>query len=338
MASQRDNRGILFRQGGGREVLEAAPLPAPPDPGPRQILVRVAAAGVNPIDTKIRAQPERFPVELPAVPGCDGAGTVEAVGAEVDAFRPGDEVYFCQCGFHGRQGSYARYALVEAALAAPKPRTLSFAEAAALPLVLITAWESLHQHGRLQAGEKVLVQAGAGGVGHIAVQLAAQAGAAVCTTVRSEEKARLADTLGAQAVIRLPADDPAAVVNAFTGGRGVDLALDTVGGEVLSATFPLVAPYGRVVTLLQPAPDTRWSEARLRNLAVHLELMLSPLLMGLEEAMARQGDILRKGAALVDEGRLKVVVAEVLPLEQAAEAHRLLEEVHPAGKLVLEIP
>ncbi len=155
------------------DVLQLQQVPTPEISQPHQVLVALKAAGVNPIDTKIRKRGTFYPEQMPAILGCDGAGIVEAVGAAVQDFRPGDEVYFCSGGL-GRAGTgnYAEYALIEADYLAHKPKSLSFAEAAAVPLVLITAWEALYDRARLQSGQSVLIHGGAGGVGHVAIQLA----------------------------------------------------------------------------------------------------------------------------------------------------------------------
>jgi NADPH2:quinone reductase len=330
-------RAVSFENGGGAEVLHSAAMPAPELTRDDQVLVTLKAAGINPVDCKIRSAPERFPVTLPAIPGCDGAGVVSAVGDAVTAFAPGDEVYFSQPGFLGRQGTYAGQVAVDAALLARKPARLSFAEAAAAPLVLITAWEALHDRARLESGQRVLIHAGAGGVGHVAIQLARLAGARVATTVSNKAKADFVKRLGADCVIDYRHDDVTATVLEWSGGQGVDIAFDTVGGAVLDSCFGCVKPYGDVVTILQPGADTPWQEARLRNLRFSLELMLSPVLLGLEDAKRHQGEILRRCAGLFDQGSLKVTVAAQYPLEQAAEAHTCLEQEHPVGKLVLTL-
>lgn len=330
-------KAVCIEQGGGVEVLRSADVAEPVLKRDDQVLVTLKAAGVNPVDAKIRSAPDRFPVTLPAILGCDGAGVVSAVGAEVTGFTPGDEVYFSQPGFIDRQGTYAEQVAVDAALLARKPDRLSFAEAAAAPLVLITAWEALHDRARIQPGQRVLIHAGAGGVGHVAIQLARQAGALVATTVSSDDKADFATRLGADRVINYRRDDVTAAVMDWTAQQGVDIAFDTVGGAVLEQCFGCVAPYGDVVTILQPNADTRWQEARLRNLRFSLELMLSPVMLGLESAKRRQGEILRRCAALFDQQQLHVRVAAEFPLDQAAAAHSCLEQQHPTGKVVLAI-
>ena len=301
-----------------------------------QVLVRLKAAGINPIDTKIRSKPEAFPIDLPYVPGCDGAGVIEAVGAAVSHYKIGDEVFYCQCGFHGVQGSYAEYAVVEQHYLAHKPPGLSFDHAAALPLVFITAWEALFDRARLQQGQRVLIQAGSGGVGHIAIQLAKQHGCEVATTVSSTAKADFVKQLGADCIINYREEDVTARVNEWSGG-GVDVAFDTVGGEVLEACFACVRPYGDVVTILQPDAGTQWSTARLRNLRFSMELMLSPAILQLPAEQARHGNLLKNAAALCSSRELQVHVAARFPLARANAAHQHLEQEHPPGKLILSM-
>ncbi|MDE2389719.1 MAG: alcohol dehydrogenase catalytic domain-containing protein, partial [Betaproteobacteria bacterium] len=161
-------KAVYFSIGGAADVLQYGNTESPGECGENQILVHIKATGINPIDCKIRSAPERFPVISPVIPGCDGAGIVTATGSQVKNFNPGDEVYFSQPGFNNRQGTYAEYVLVDAGLAALKPRTLSFEQAAAAPLVFITAWEALHDRARISSGQTVLIHAGAGGVGHAA--------------------------------------------------------------------------------------------------------------------------------------------------------------------------
>lgn len=330
-------KAVVMTAVGAPEVLQLSELPDPGAPGPRQLRVRVRAAGINPVDTKLRARGTYYPDRMPAILGCDGAGVVEAVGEEVTRFRPGDEVYYCYGGIGGHPGNYAQIALVDEAVAARKPARLSFEEAAALPLVLITAWESLHDHARIRSGQTVLIHAGAGGVGHVAIQLAKAAGCHVITTVSGREKADFVRALGADEVIDYRQQDFVQAVLQLTDGKGADVAFDTVGGEVFQRSFAAVRPYGDVVTLLQPGPDMDWKLPRLRNQRTSLELMLSPMYFGWPEALRHQGEILTKAAELIEVCRLRVHVSDVLPLAQAAEAHRRVEAGGMTGKVVLRV-
>jgi NADPH:quinone reductase len=331
-------KAVLMTAAGSPEVLQLQEVPRPSLPLENtQLLVRLVAAGVNPIDTKLRQRGTFYPEQMPAILGCDGAGVVEAVGAGVERFRVGDAVYFCYGGLGAHQGNYAEYTVVDERFVARKPASVSFAEAAAAPLVLITAWEALYERGRLEPGERVLIHAGAGGVGHVAIQLAKLKGAAVCTTVSSQEKANFVRDLGAdEAILYKQTNFVEATLN-WTGGEGVDLAFDTVGGATLHETFPAVRVYGDVVTILEPNPDTVWKAARLRNLRIGLELMLTPMLQGSAESLQHHGEILQECANLMDAGKLKIHVSHRLPLAEAVQAHQLLEAGSMTGKVVLMI-
>lgn len=318
---------------GGPEVLQLAEVPQPAIQTSTELLVRLKAAGINPIDSKLRQRGTFYPDQMPAILGCDGAGIVEAVGSAVQKFRPGDEVYFCQGGLGSRAGNYAEWVTVEAAYVAHKPSSVSFAAAAATPLVLITAWEALYDRARLQAGQRVLIHAGAGGVGHVAIQLAKLQGAEVCTTVSTPEKAALVRQLGADLVIPYQETDFVAAVLDWTKGQGVEVALDTIG--LLEQTFPAVQLYGDLVTILEPAASTNWKVARNRNLRISLELMLTPILQDLEAEQIEQAKILEQSARLIDQGSLTLHVSHTFPLAEAAAAHRLLEAGSVTGKLVL---
>jgi NADPH2:quinone reductase len=330
-----DMKAVVTEGLGGPEVLKVRDIPKPAIRNASGILVRLKAAGVNPVDAKLRRRGNYFPDLTPAVPGCDGAGVVAEIGPGVKRFAVGDEVFFCSGGVGGPAGNYAEFAVVDERHAARKPKSLSFAAAAAAPLVLLTAWESLHDRGCIAEGMRVLVHAGAGGVGHVAVQIARLAGAEVCVTVGSEEKARIAASLGADRAFLYKKEDFAAKALNWSGGRGVDLAFDTVGGAVFQATFPAVKVYGDLVTILTPPRDVDWTIARMRNLRISLEIMLTPMVMGLEDARSRQTEILERCADLIDAGRLKVLLTKTFPLEEAQAAHRLIETGSTTGKLAL---
>jgi len=328
-------QAILMTAPGSPDVLQLQTVAEPTIQQPTELLVRLKAAGVNPIDTKLRQRGTFYPDRLPTILGCDGAGIVEAVGGAVQRFRPGDAVYFCNGGLGGHPGNYAEWAIVDERFAAPKPQSISFAEAAAAPLVLITAWEALYDRGRLQAGQRVLIHGGAGGVGHVAIQLAKLQGAQVCTTVSTPAKAALAKQLGAELAILYQQTDFVQATLDWTQGQGVDLAFDTIGGEALGKSFAAVQVYGDLVTILEPAPTTNWKLARTRNQRISFELMLTPMLQGLVAEQQAQAKILEQCARLIDQGHLKILVHQILPLSQAATAHRLLEDGGMVGKLVL---
>lgn len=328
-------KAVLMTTAGGPEVLQYQEVPDPPAPQGQELRVRLQAAGINPIDTKLRQRGTFYPEQMPAILGCDGAGIVEAIGPAVQRFRVGDAVYFCNGGLGGHPGTYAEWAIVDERFAAPKPQSLSFAQAAAAPLVLITAWEALYDRARLQAGQRVLIHAGAGGVGHVAIQLAKLQGAEVATTVSTPEKADLVRQLGADQVIFYRDTDFVQAVLDWTEGEGVDVAFDTIGGDLLTQTFPAVRFCGDVVTILEPSPSTSWKVARTRNLRISLELMLTPMLQGLVVDQQNQAKLLEQCARLFDQGQLQIQLQQTFPLAEAAAAHRLLEAGSITGKIVL---
>jgi NADPH2:quinone reductase len=330
-------KAIQMKEVGAPEVLQISDLEEPKIETDSQLKVRLKAAGVNPIDYKLRSRGFFYPDALPTILGCDGAGIVEEQGGAVTRFKPGDEVWFCNGGLGREQGNYAEYTIVEAAIAQQKPRSLTYIEAAAAPLVLITAWEALYDRARLKHGQTVLIHAGAGGVGHVAIQLAKLAGARVCTTVGSKEKADFVKGLGADKIILYHEMDFVKAVNDWTDGQGVDIALDTLGGEIFHRTMSAMAHYGDLVTLLDPGRGVDWKEARHRNLRIAFELMLTPMLHDLPRVREHQGEILQRCGQWCDEGRLKIQVGHTFPLEKAVEAHRLLEEGHIQGKIVLTL-
>jgi NADPH2:quinone reductase len=330
-------KAILMTAAGTADVLQLADIDEPQITSPTQIKVQLKAAGVNPVDSKIRSRGLFFPGALPAILGCDGAGVVVETGDRVTRFMPGDDVWFCNGGLGGAQGNYAEYTVLDEKEAEMKPRRISYEEAASLPLVSITAWEALFDRAGLKAGQTVLIHAGAGGVGHVAIQLAKSAGARVATTVSSEEKARFVKQLGADKVINYRDSDFVEEVLAWTGGDGADVVLESVGPEVFQRSLSAAKVYGHVNTLLDPGTDISWQEARNRNLSISFTLMLTPMLMELPEARRRQGKILHRCAKLITDFKLKPAVADVLPLRDAAVAHRMIEEGHTQGKIVLSI-
>ncbi len=328
-------KAIQMTAPGGPEVLQWVDIPEPVLTTPTQIRVRVRAAGVNPIDTKLRARGLPLPGALPAILGLDGAGDVVEVGTAVSRFKPGDRVWYCNGGLGADPGNYAQYHVLEQDLAQAVPAGVRMQEAAAAPLVLLTAWEALFDRARLREGQNVLVHAGAGGVGHVAIQLAKLGGARVICTVSNDEKADFARSLGADAVVNYNNGDWVRAVLDWSDGQGVDIALDTVGPEVFKASIPVVALYGDLVTLLNPGP-VDWKQARERNLRIGFELMLTPMLYDLPQARAHMGEILRHCGEWMRTGKLRVESCNVFPLKQAAQAHHLIEQGHGMGKLVLD--
>ena len=240
-------RAVVMTEAGGPEVLRLVDLPEPELRGDHDVRVRLTAAGINPVDCKLRAN-GLIRGTPPAVLGWDGAGIVEAIGAAVTRFRPGDAVYLCDGGFGAAPGTYQEVKVIDERFLAGKPDRLSFAEAAAAPLVTITAWEAIRERARVSNGQRTLVQAGAGGVGHMSVQIARIAGAKVATTVTPGRKTEIAASLGAELCIDYTREDVGAKLRAWAGMDGADVVHDTVGGRTFTASFSLVRPYGDLVS------------------------------------------------------------------------------------------
>jgi NADPH:quinone reductase-like Zn-dependent oxidoreductase len=305
-----------------------------PEPQPGQILVRIAASAVNPLDIKIRAgQAAHARQPLPAILGIDLAGIVEAVGDGVTNFRPGDEVYGMTGGVGGLQGSLADYAAVDADLLAPKPANLAMREAAALPLIFITAWEGLVDRAAVHSGQNVLVHGGAGGVGHVAIQIARAFGANVFATGSAASHAFIKQ-LGSVAIDyrAMPVEN---YIAKYTGGRGFDIVYDTVGGATLDASFNAVCRFGHVVSALG------WGTHALAPLSFRAAtysgvFTLLPMLTG--EGRAHHGDIMREATRLAEAGK---VIPHVDPrhfeLSTVGEAYRALEGGGAEGKIVVEL-
>jgi NADPH:quinone reductase len=307
---------------------------ARPVAGPGQILVRIKAAALNPLDLKIRAGEAahaRHP--LPAILGIDMAGIVEAVGPGVTGFRPGDEVYGMTGGVGGLQGSLAEFAAVDADLVALKPRNLSMRQAAALPLIAITAWEGLEDRTQVRSGQKVLVIGGGGGVGHIAVQMAVAAGAEVYA-VDGGSKADYIRSIGATP-IDYAKETTEDYVTRYTGGIGFDIVYDTIGGKGLDAAFQAVAKFGHVVSSLG------WGTHALAPLSFKGAsysgvFTLAPLLTG--DDRAHHGEVLKQIASRVEAGALMPNLDQRrFSLAEAGDAYRLLESRQAEGKVVVEI-
>lgn len=306
-----------------------------PQAGPGQVLVRVRASGVNPLDLKIRtgkaAHAKRV---LPAVLGLDLAGVVEAVGEGVSGFAPGDEVYGLTGGVGDLQGSLAEYAAVDARLLARKPASLTLREAAVLPLVAITAWEGLVDRAGVKDGDQVLVHGGAGGIGHVAIQIARARGAEVFAT-GSAASLPLIEKLGATA-IDYTVTEAAEYVDLHTGGEGFDVVFDTVGGATLDASFAATRHYtGRVVSALGWGTHSI-APLSFRGANYSGVFTLLPMLTG--RGREHHGEILARVAALVDEGRLSPLVDERrFTLDTIADAHRAVETRDGTGKIVVDV-
>ncbi len=329
-------KAILMTAAGSPDVLQLREIPLSELPSQHHVRIKLAAAGVNPLDTKLRTKPAYYPDKLPAILGCDGAGIVDAIGTAVTRFTVGDAVYFCNGGIGDEPGCYAEYTNVHEDYCAFKPANLSLHESAALPLVLITVWEALVERVNLQAKQTILIHAAAGGVGHIAVQLAHHLGAHVAVTVSDDKKAGLVQGLGAEKIINYREQDFVREVLVWTADKGVDVVFDTVGSEVFLRSLNAACIGGKVVSLLSTPLSLADSQlARLRNLSLCYELMLTPQIMHLHDERIRQRKILEQGAQLIETGKLGVLVNRMLPLKDVAQAHRLIEQGGVTGKVVL---
>ena len=300
-----------FHEYGPPDVLRLEETPRP-EPGEGQMLVRVHAAGVNPIDWKLRAGYLQafMPVELPHIPGFDLAGTVEALGTGVAGFAVGDAVF-------GRGvGTYAQYAVAPATTLAPKPAAVSFEQAATLPVGGVTAWAGLFAAAELERGQRLLVHGGAGGVGSFVVQLAHWKGAHVIATA-SAANAEFVRSLGADEVVDYAAVRFEDVVS------DVDVVYDTVGGDVTEHSWGVLKP-GGILVVIAGMPDTATAEARgVRTSGTNAPEVTSPILQEL--------------ARLAEAGDLRPQVGPTFPLADAAGAHALSETGHGRGRIVLTV-
>ncbi len=309
-------RAVTLPRFGGPEVLEIAERPWP-QPVDDEVLVRVHAASVNPVDYKIRrgGYPRVTPEMLPVTMGRDLAGTIETLGTRAhNMLSHGDRV-FAFIAFD--RGAQAGYAIVKAVELVAMPRSLDFTQAAAVPLAAMTAWQGLFDHGQLKPGQSVLIQGGAGGVGHLAVQLAKAKGARVLTTVRGADVG-YARELGADVVIDRERER-------FEEAGEVDLVLDLAGGEVQARSVTMVKPGGALVSAIAVSDDAQ-AAARARGVRVSERWMATP-------NAAQLGEI----ADLIDAGKVRPTVACTFPLDEASAAHAALEAGGVRGKIVLTI-
>nr|WP_211198127.1 zinc-dependent alcohol dehydrogenase family protein [Permianibacter fluminis] len=306
-----------------------------PIPGDDQVLVRVRAAGLNPLDTKIRAGKAAHAKQpLPAVLAMDMAGTVVAVGSGVKDFRVGDDVFGMVGGVGGVQGALAEYMAVDPALLAPKPAALSMREAAALPLVFITAWEGLVDRANVAPAMSVLIHGGAGGIGHVAIQIARAFGATVFATGKASQQ-DVIEQLGAT-FIDYQQQSVTQYVDRHSKGEGFDIIFDTVGGSTLDDSFQAVRPYrGHVVSALG------WGNHSLAPLSFRAGTYSGVFtLMPLQTGRYREhhGSIMREAARLADEGALKPRLDPTrFTLDTAEQAYRWLETGAANGKVVVTV-
>lgn len=317
-------KALLLKSFGGPESFELSEVPTPvPQAG--QVLVRVHATSINPLDFQVRRGDYPDLVQLPTITGHDVSGVVEAVGPGVKSFVPGDEVWYTPQIFDG-PGSYAQYHVAHESIVARKPASLSHLEAASLTLVGGTAWEALVVRAALRVGESILIHGGAGGVGHVAIQLAKAIGAKVFTTVR-EANFEFAKSMGADVMIDYEKEDYVDAIMRETAGRGVDVVFDTIGGNTLSRSPDALAQLGRVVSIVDIAQPQNVVQAWGKNASYHF-------------VFTRQNrGKLDELSALIERGQLRPHVGAVYSLADIPLAHARLESRDNGlqGKIAISI-
>lgn len=326
-------KAMIVRNYGEDAAFESAEVETP-EAEAGHVLVKIAASSVNTVDTMIRTMGNELPLSpaTPAILGMDFAGTIEDVGKGVSDFSVGDEVYGCAGGLGDLPGTLAEFIVADSKLIAHKPKNLSMREAAALPLVGITALEGLTRAG-IQQGQKVLVHGGSGGVGHVAVQLAKHFGADVYSTGGGEKQLALIEQLGATA-INYKTESVEQYVGKHTDGAGFELVFDTVGAKNLSKSFEAAALNGQIATTVSMC-ELDLTPAHFKGLSLHVVFMLIPMLHNFHRET--HGDILRKLAEIVDSGHLKPVLDDNrYSLDQAGAAHARLESGQAMGKVVID--
>ena len=317
-------KAMILKSFGGPDSFELNDVPKPvPQAG--QVLVRVHATSINPLDYQVRRGDYPDLVPLPAITGHDVSGVVESIGPGVSAFAPGDEVWYTPQIFDG-QGSYAEYHVAAESIIARKPASLSHLEAASLSLVGGTVWEALTVRAVLRVGESILIHGGAGGVGHVAIQVAKAMGARVFTTVR-EANADFVRSLGADVVIDYTQEDYVEAIMRETAGHGVDVVFDTIGGDTLSRSADALAQLGRVVSIVDIAQPQNLVQAWGKNASYHF-------------VFTRQNrGKLDELSALVERGQLRPHVGAVYSLADIPLAHARLESANNGllGKIAIAV-
>jgi alcohol dehydrogenase len=327
-------KAMVLNEYGDSAEFQSNELPQP-SVKPGHVVARVTATSVNTVDTMIRQMGKDLPLspDLPAVLGMDFAGTIEAVGQGVTGFAPGDEVYGCAGGLADLQGTLAEYMLADAKLIAHKPKNLSMREAAALPLVGITAYEGLQRAGA-KAGQKVLVHGGTGGVGHVAVQLARHFGADVYATASGDRQMAIIEKYGATP-IDYKTEKVADYVAEHTAGAGFDVVFDSVGGANMTNSFAAAALNGQVATTVSLL-ELDLTPAHFKGLSLHVVFMLIPMLY--DHKREEHGAILAKLAEIADAGALKPLLDETqFGLDEVGKAHDRLTSGQAIGKVAVEI-
>lgn len=313
-------RAVVYDTFGVPDVLHLRDV-ALPEPGPEQVRVAIYAAGTNPVDAQNRQDGSWADLHPPVIPGCDASGVIDTIGASVTGFAPGDEVFYMVDFLHNASGTYAEYHVVDAALIARKPRSLTHVEAAALPLAAGTAYEMIVHRLALTKGEWVLLYGAAGGVGSLALQMAVAQGVHVIAVARSQHHALLS-ALGAAACLDYTTEDVLAEAQRIAG-RKLDAVADFVGGETLAQSLAVIRPYGRVASSVGVQGDL--------DLLLDLNVTLHGILVRPDQTR------LEAINGLVSTGDLRPIIDKVFPLEEAVLAHRRLESGHGHGKIVLVV-
>lgn len=335
-------RALVVTRPGGPGVLEVREVARPRLRDEDDVIVQVKAAGINPADWQNRksgAVYEGSGVGADStILGIDGVGVVVEVGGAVDNLRLGDQVWYVDGGYTGNPGSYAEYKVVRSDYVTAMPSTLDFVQAAALPVVGLTAWEAVFDKGRVNRGDHVLVHGGAGGLGHVAIQYLSTLGARIATTISSDAKALLVNELGAELAINYRNEDVAKALESWRGAPGAEIVFDFVGHGNFAESFKHVAPYGRLVnTVVSEWPEGGNGVAEWKNLDVSFVNIGLPQIGKDHARRKRQTDVLRRIAEFVDQGRLRAHVDRVVAFEGVGEAQRALEAGETLGRLVLEI-
>ncbi|MDO6445089.1 zinc-dependent alcohol dehydrogenase family protein [Colwellia sp. 1_MG-2023] len=331
-------KAMIVNRYGNEDVFEAAEI-AKPNVKPGHILIKIAATSVNTVDTMIRSMGEDLPLSpaLPAVLGMDFAGTIEAIGEGVTHYNVGDEVYGCAGGLADLQGTLTEYIVADAKLVAFKPKNLSMREAAALPLVAITAYEGLMRAGiteKTEDAKKVLVHGGSGGVGHVALQLAKYFGAEVYSTGGGDKQLALIEQLGAHG-INYKTETVADYVAKHTNGKGFDIVFDSVGGENMVSSFEAAALNGQVASTVAMV-NIDLSVAHFKGLSLHVVFMLIPMLHN--QKREQHAHILTELTKIVEAGGLTPVLDEQhFSLAEIGKAHQRLSSGAAMGKVVVDV-
>jgi NADPH:quinone reductase-like Zn-dependent oxidoreductase len=307
-------KAVVIHEYGGPEVLKYEDIPRP-EPKDDQLLIRVVAAGVNPVDASIRSgkYAKFFGTKLPWIPGFDIAGVVEKTGAKIGKFKAGDSVYAMVRSSGG--GGYAEYAVVTEVESAPKPESINYADAAAVPGVALTAWQALIDTAKLSAGQTVLIHGGSGGVGSFAIQIAKARAAKVIATASTQNQ-DLLKQLGADVAIDYTKQRFEEVV------KDVDVVLDSVGGDTRSRSYGVVKKGGFIVSIVGRIDHAELEKHGIRGASISVE---------------PNSDELAEIGKLIDDKKIKVIVSQTLPLSEAMKAQQQVATGHTRGKIVLKI-